>query len=112
MSSTSAVLALLLAAAAGAQGAACPATSGGAPLSFITVFDGPPSENASLVPDGVRRSKGAEVSTWDVRGVYRAGRTVHLKCEYGAGAPIVVPVKRAAVCRSTRRGGRPSLSCG
>ncbi len=57
----------------------CPAKSQA--LRSVTVFDGPPSEQASLVPDRA----GTSHSSWDLGYVYDAGRTVWVRCEYADG---------------------------
>lgn len=106
-----AALALVaLDAAAQPRGAACPTRAGGKPLSALDVFDGPPSELASLKPEIRHDGRTSWVSTWDVRYIYRAGRRVYLRCEYDTKS-IVVPVSRAKACRSVERGGVRSLSC-
>ncbi len=50
-------------------------------LRNVTVFDGPPSELASLVPD-----EGGDTSaSWELGYVYDAGRTVWVRCQYADG---------------------------
>jgi hypothetical protein len=51
------------------------------PLRTFTVFDGPPSEQASLVPD----SAGKDSSSWELGYIYDAGRSVWVRCQYADG---------------------------
>jgi hypothetical protein len=51
----------------------CPAKS--QTVHNLTVFDGPPSEQASLVPD----SSGKDHSSWDLGYIYDAGRSVWVR---------------------------------
>lgn len=94
-----------------AEYVACPASSNGRPLSFITVFDGSPSDKASLVPDSTRRITGGEISTWQVDDIYKAGRIIYISCEYGNHKAIILKVKRSRVCQYTERAWRKSLFC-
>ena len=48
----------------------------------VTLFDGPPAELASLVPDG----RGRRVA-WEVAYIRQAGRRGYLVCGYGRNAP-------------------------
>jgi hypothetical protein len=77
------ICAIALAAAAGAGQAAgaeiC--VSGTKPLRSVTIFDGPPSELASLVPDLADKRS----SSWELGYVYDAGRTVWVRCQYADG---------------------------
>jgi hypothetical protein len=50
-------------------------------LHSVTVFDGPPSEQASLVPDFANRG----ASSWELGYVYDAGRTVWIRCQFADG---------------------------
>jgi hypothetical protein len=50
-------------------------------LRSVTVFDGPPAEQASLVPD----QEGKSGSSWELGYVYDAGRTVWVRCQYADG---------------------------
>ena len=105
---------LLLAAssaAAEARGVSCPAAIDRKPLSFVTVFDGRPAENASLVPNKARSKRGSRIATWHVAGIFRAGRTVFLNCEYGKTKRIFLPVKGARLCTYAERGKVKSMSC-
>ncbi|MDO7842525.1 STY0301 family protein [Sphingomonas immobilis] len=118
MSSTkAALLAPLLvctACAADAKGPApqCPAVLHGAALKSVSVFDGPFAEMADLVPDGGRKTKAGRVDTWDLGYVYKAGRHVFLRCDYGKPQPVeiklTVPVK---ACALTQGAKAKSLSC-
>jgi hypothetical protein len=50
-------------------------------LRSITVFDGPPPEQASLVPDQTGKNGGS----WELGYVYDAGRSVWVRCQYADG---------------------------
>lgn len=50
-------------------------------LRNVTVFDGPPAELASLVPD----EGGDTGGSWELGYVYDAGRTVWVRCQYADG---------------------------
>ena len=119
MSSNRAMLLALLAptVVAGARPAPPAASRGcsprhaGSALTAVSLFDGPVSEHADLVPDGDRRVGGAQVSTWDVANVYRAGRKIYASCRYGTD-DLVVPVTHAVkTCRYTVRGRMQTLAC-
>src|SRR3982751_159330 len=97
-------------AAAQPRGVDCPARSGGKPLSAVDVFDGPPAERFSLKPEIDRRGRSSWVSTWDVKYIYRAGRRVYLRCEYNTKS-VILPVRRAKLCRYVELGKVRSLSC-
>lgn len=56
---------------------ACPLRVG-TTLRFVDVFDGPPDELASLVPDRAGQSSGY----WNLGYVYEAGRFVTVRCRY------------------------------
>jgi hypothetical protein len=58
----------------------CPARSQ-QPLRFVDVFDGPPEELATLVPDRAEQSSGS----WQLGYVYDAGRFVTIRCKYADG---------------------------
>ncbi len=64
-------------------------------LRNVTVFDGPPSELASLVPD-----EAGEISaSWELGYVYDAGRTVWVRCQYADGTSADVQLSaRIAKC--------------
>ncbi len=55
----------------------CPALQDGRRLQKVMLFDGPPAELASLVPD----QQGRRVA-WDVASIGKAGRRAHLVCGY------------------------------
>ena len=50
-------------------------------LRSIMVFDGPPSELASLVPEQTGKNSGY----WELGYVYDAGRSVWVHCQYADG---------------------------
>lgn len=104
------MIAMLLMASAAA--AACPSAQAGTSLSGFALFDGPVTDNAVLAPDTSRRRNGKLVQTWRVDGVYRAGRSLTLRCDYPRRPPLFVPVtRRMTTCRATWHAARPSLSC-
>lgn len=57
-------------------------------LSNVTVFDGPPEEMASLIPDSYSKN----TSKWYVGYIHEANRNVYLVCEY-SGKKITVTSK-------------------
>jgi hypothetical protein len=66
-------------------------------LRSVTVFEGPPSEQASLVPD----SAGKNNSSWDLAYIYDGGRSVWVRCQYADGANSDVKLSaRVSKCRS------------
>ncbi|HWE98913.1 MAG TPA: STY0301 family protein [Caulobacteraceae bacterium] len=105
---------LLLAAGPAAAQIQCPAVHLGAPLTSVSVFDGPPSEQADLVPDTSHRRKAGSRSSWDVGYLYQAGRKVFVACRYGPrGAPVTISSATAlhACVYVEASGGRRSLAC-
>ena len=76
----------------------CPLTQNDHRLDEVTMFDGPPAELASLVPE----QRGRRVS-WKVAYIRQAGRRGFLVCGYTKAAPKVeveVPVA-ARTCSFT-----------
>lgn len=83
-----------------------------APLVGFALFDGPVADNAILAPDTSRRSHGVLMQTWRVDGVYRAGRSLTLRCDYPRRPPLFVPVaRRMTMCQARWHAAGPSLSC-
>jgi hypothetical protein len=75
---------LVLAAAAHAQGVKCPSHQGNQPLSRVSVFDGPPAENADLAPD-IQTGGGDHIYLeWEVSSLSSSDRGVFLVCRYAA----------------------------
>ena len=115
MWSTSALLFVALMSGTPQRAAAptsCPVASGGVRMTGGDVYDGPVEENAILVPDSARTMRGTEVSTWDVRTTYAAGRQIYLSCEYASRPKVTIRVSRAVrTCRYSD--GRPAkaLAC-
>ncbi|AHI77335.1 STY0301 family protein [Burkholderia thailandensis] len=72
--------------ATGAAGAAragtavCPVRAQ-SPLQYVDVFDGAPSDLATLIPDDAGERKGH----WELGYVYDAGRYVTIRCKYADG---------------------------
>jgi hypothetical protein len=108
-------LALALPALAACAGeTSCPQVQAGARLVSVTLFDGPPSEHADLVPDSYRKTRDGGRSEWDVAYVFQAGRQLHVECKYGdKAAPVVIePPPSTTRCEFvTRAKGAKSLTC-
>ncbi|KVD81742.1 hypothetical protein WS62_24510 [Burkholderia sp. ABCPW 14] len=68
------------ASASGTAAEVCPARAE-SPLRYVDVFDGAPSEMATLVPDEGGERKG----NWQLGYVYDAGRYVTVRCKYADG---------------------------
>ena len=84
-------LAVGLMGAALAQEVKCPSRQGKNPLSGVSVFDGPPAEQADLVPDVTRGSGTHLYMAWDI---IDEGRGVYVVCRYpGHGNTPDVTVK-------------------
>jgi hypothetical protein len=102
----------MMLAAAQAAVLACPGTYRGSALDSVTLFDGPLADNAVLAPERSRQGRDGLTQDWDVAGVHRAGRTLHLRCSYRGGATVsrasAAPLR---ACRAlwTKAGGR--FSC-
>jgi len=73
---------LVIAGSACAQGISCPAYREKNPLVTVTLFDGPPSEMASLMPDVSKGSGDHAYASWDVSYIFDAGRNLYLACQY------------------------------
>ena len=82
----------LIAGSTHAEEAKCPAHQGINVLASATLFDGPPSEMASLTPDISRGSGDHAYSSWDVRYLFDAGRKLYLVCQY-AGTEKTTTIK-------------------
>lgn len=67
----------------------CPSRPG-QPLRFVDVFDGPPQELATLVPDKAQARSGY----WQLGYVYDSGRTVTIRCKYADGKTLDVQFPR------------------
>jgi hypothetical protein len=79
----------------------CPGSNGGARLVTVTLYDGPPSEHADLMPDKSRKtSAGGTESSWEVGYVFEAGRKLYVECRYDSKgvSPIVLEPANARVC--------------
>ncbi len=81
----------------------CPATSGRspAPLSQVTLYSGPVSDNASLAPDSSTTERGITTNTWPLAGEGK----VTIVCQYrGKGRAISAhPRAGATVCTERLR---------
>lgn len=66
------------------------------PLRFVDVFDGPPAEAATLMPDVAQPQQGE----WKLGYVYDAGRFVSIRCKYTDGQTAEVKLsQRVEWCR-------------
>ena len=85
-----------------AQEVQCSSYHGGLPLYLVAVFDGPPEQLASLIPDHRH-----QYDVWDVGYIFDASRSLYLVCHYGReGKEQVVTVKaEKKVQRCTFRNG-------
>jgi hypothetical protein len=77
---------LVFASAAHAQEFKCPGFHGKNPLASISVYDGPPSEMADLVPDVSKGSGDHAYASWDIGYLFALNRTPYLVCKF-AGLP-------------------------
>lgn len=106
---------MLLPALAVAGEARCPKSHTGFRLKTATLYDGPMSEHADLMPDGVKQRKGSTRSEWNVAYIFKAGRRLFVECDYGPRAkPIVIKPNvhvRACFFDQSRHGARAALSC-
>jgi hypothetical protein len=89
-----------------APASVCPAHAGTG-VSQIDLFDGAPSDQVQLAPDDDQ----AGANTYSVKNVYDAGRTLTIRCHYGATSEDVKLVKPVSTCRYTETGSHPALSC-
>lgn len=106
---------LALAGTACAQEVKCPPYQGKNPLSSVSLFDGPPSEKADLMPDISRGSGDHGYASWDVGYLFDAGRSLFLVCRYMGleQATIVKASKKVEHCVYRTHGStKPAeLSC-
>lgn len=65
----------------------CPTRS--VPAKFVDVFDGAPSELATLIPD----VDGENTGHWLLGYVYDAGRVVTVRCKYADRVAVDVPLR-------------------
>ena len=84
----------------------CPAHAGAA-VSQIDLFDGDPADQALLAPDDDRKGQ----NTYSVKSVYDAGRTLTIRCHYGATSEDVKLVKPVMQCKYSGSDTRPALAC-
>jgi hypothetical protein len=106
---------LLVPGLAAAEQAQCPESNGTARLVSATLYDGPPSEHADLMPDESRKTSGGGVeSSWEVGYIFKAGRKLHVVCKYSAAAalPIMLQPANVQVCTfNSTADRRVSLVC-
>ncbi len=92
----------------------CPERHEGSRLTTVTLFDGPPSEHADLVPDKFHEGTSGARSEWSVAYIFEAGRRLFVRCQYGrTGSSITLePDTSTATCEFLTRGGKDvSLTC-
>ncbi len=96
-------LALILIAGASEAASLCPATSGRAhaPLSQVTLYSGPVSDDASLAPDSSTTEHGITTNTWPLAGEGK----ITIVCLYrGKGSAVTAyPPAGATVCTERLR---------
>ena len=107
-----ALAACCLATACAGEDAARPAASvcpthADAAVSQIDLFDGDPADQALLAPDDDRKGQ----NTYSVKSVYDAGRTLTIRCHYGAASEDVKLVKPVSQCTYSGADKHPALSC-
>ena len=103
-----------LAAACASAGAAkqkqedsvCPVRPGAA-VSQIEIFDGDPSELASLAPE----DDASGANTYKVADVYDQGRYLTIRCHYGNASLDVRLATRVAQCKFSGGDAHPKLAC-
>ena len=84
----------------------CPARTG-ATVSQIDLFDGDPADQALLAPDDDQKGQ----NTYSVKSVYDAGRTLTIRCHYGASSEDVKLVKPVSRCTYSGGDKHPALAC-
>jgi hypothetical protein len=68
----------------------CPKTHAGSQLTTATLFDGPPSEHADLMPDTSHETKNGSQTKWDVAYLFKLGRQLFVECQYGPKGSTVI----------------------
>jgi hypothetical protein len=91
----------------------CPARQDGEKLSTVTLFDGPPGEDASLAPDSATQDEAGNItSNWTLEYLFSIGQHLYIECDYGANKQIVLKPQRVTSCvYKTNNQGQNSLSC-
>jgi len=104
---------LLTPSAALAAPVQCPASQDGQSLSTVTLFDGPPSENASLAPDSATQDETGNItSSWKLDYIFTAGGHLYIECDYGANKQAVLKPPFVTSCiYKTNNQGHNSLTC-
>lgn len=99
---------LLLASVAVGAAEVCPLRDGEG-ARYVDVFDGPPEDLATLIPETTSKTRGY----WPLAYVYEAGRTVTIRCKYAKGDPVDVkfPQKIKRCDYKVERKGALSLTC-
>jgi hypothetical protein len=104
---------LLVPLAAQAALVECPASLNGERLSTVTLFDGPPGEDASLAPDSATQDASGNItSLWKLDYLFSTGRHLYIECDYGANKQAVLQPPPVASCvYKTNNEGNNSLVC-
>jgi hypothetical protein len=92
----------------------CPRIHEDSQLTSVTLFDGPPSEHADLMPDSFRKVGNGTRSGWDVAYIFEAGRQLFVECQYGPKvSPVILePGPSAYKCEFLSRGAKNvSFTC-
>jgi hypothetical protein len=99
---------LLVPSLARAAEISCPETRSDAHLATVSLYDGPPSEHADLMPD----KAGATKSEWSVGYIFKAGRRLYIECKYGADVPaVVLEAQDVRACTFTSGKQQKALTC-
>jgi hypothetical protein len=106
------VAALLILAAASAtppQALQCPAPTGDA-LVYIDIYDGPPEQQADLVPDQYQDK--AKKTAWNTWELYQNPERIYVKCGYGkrlegpySRTEFIILPQTAKTCRADFKTG-------
>ncbi len=104
--------AALIAASSASAAVVCPARQGALRLTNVSLFDGPPSEHADLVPDEAHKDGPTDVSSWDIAYIFQADRQPYATCQYGKSRLITRSVaKTASKCLYLSTGRTNRLVC-
>jgi hypothetical protein len=81
----------------------------GDPLAQLYIYDGKPSENVILAPDG----DGALSNKYTVKPIYDKGGFVSVRCKYKGGVVVDLELKsKVTQCRFLKaKGGYGNLRC-
>jgi hypothetical protein len=68
----------------------CPQTHAGSQLTTATLFDGPPSQHADLMPDTSHETKNGSQTKWEIAYLFKLGRQPFVECQYGSKGSTVI----------------------